>query len=152
MQMKKKWMIILSAIVIATMLLGALAAPEIIQRRETLGITLTVKDATPTGATLQCVRRIGFIAALVNTGRSYSVQRWTPEGWERIPYLSGEAVCWPDDAILVPFGISQKQLDYGDLYGPLQPGVYRVRKRYFSYRDGWGVIQKVTLYARFEIK
>lgn len=150
--MKKKWTIILSAIVIATMLLGALAAPEIIQRRETLGITLTVKDATPTGATLQCVRRIGFIAASVETGRAFSVQRWTPEGWERIPYLSGEESAWPSDAIPIPLGISQKQLNYGNLYGPLQPGVYRISKSYFAYRDGWGADKKVTLYARFEIK
>lgn len=149
--MKKKWSIILSLIVIAVVLLSALAAPEIMERRETLGITLKVKNATTTEASLQCTRRIGFIAASVDTGRAYHLERQTSKGWERVPDISGDDTAWPMDAMMIPLGISQWKLNYGNLYGELPPGIYRVCKRFYTYREGWGRERSVLLYAQFEI-
>ena len=150
--MKKKWIVILSAVVILVMLLCALAAPEIIHCRETLGLSLTVKDVTSTSATLQCVRRIGFIAASVETGRAYHLERKTEDGWVDVPELSGEDTAWPLDAQMIPMGISQEQLNYGNIYGKLSPGTYRVCKAFFTYRPRSGSSRSVQLYAQFEIK
>ena len=151
--MKKKWIAITSLIIIAVVLLCALVVPYIMRQRATLGLTIRVKDVTPTSATLECVRGLGFVAGSVENGSAYTLERETSNGWEPVPTLpTEENIAWTMEANKIPFGLSQDQLNYGNLYGELSPGTYRVRKAFFTYREGIGSGRSVTLYAEFVVE
>ena len=148
--MKRKWIVLCSLIIVAMMLVCALIAPWIIQQRKTLGITLKVTDVTSESATLLCTREIGFIAAMVDTGRYYYLERQTSNGWSRLSELS-EDMAWPGDALLVPLGFTQFRLNYGEIYGKLPSGTYRVCKRFYA-QNRLGLDTSTLCYAEFTIK
>lgn len=151
--MNKRKVVIIALIVIGVMIVTALVAPWVIRCRKTLGLTISVTDATPTSATLKCVRGLGFVAGSVETGSAYYLERQTPDGWEKVEELpTDENVAWTMEAIKIPFGNSRQTLNYGNIYGELQPGTYRVCKAYFTYRENSGAGRSVWLYAEFEIK
>lgn len=151
--MKKKWIAITSLMIIAVMILCALMVPYITSRRKTLGLTLTVENATATSATLQCVRGIGFVAGSVETGNAYYLERETALGWERVEELpTHENVAWSMEAIRVSWGSNHWQVNYGNIYGELPAGTYRLCKSFFTYRENSGRGRSVQLYAEFEIQ
>lgn len=151
--MKKKQIVITSLILVAAIILGTFAVMGIVRCRKTLGLTISVKDVTPTSATLVCKRGLGFVAGSVETGSAYTLERETSNGWEPVPTLpTEENIAWTMEAKQIPFGLSQDQLNYGNLYGELSPGTYRVRKAFFTYREGIGSGRSVTLYAEFVVE
>lgn len=149
--MKRKWVVLCSLIIVAVMLVCALIAPWIIQQRKTLGLTLEVTDVTSESATLLCARGIGFIAATVDTGRDYHLERKTAEGWVDLEPLGDEDVAWPMDALLIPLGFTQFRLNYGEIYGKLPSGTYRVCKMFYA-QNQFGLDLSVMHYAEFTIK
>ena len=150
--MKKKWIAITALILIAVMVLGALAVSGIMDRRKTLGLTLSAKDATSTSVTLECVRKIGFVAGSVKTGSAYTLEQETELGWQKVPQLPDYKSNWSLEATEVAKGANQWQLNLAEIYGELPPGTYRICKSFFTDREGRGSGRAVTLYAEFVVE
>lgn len=117
------------------------------------GITLTLKDLTPSGATLVCTQSGGTPTGELNTGSYYVIQRLTGDGWESLEYLELEGeLAWTAIAYLVnPNGITEWEVNWAWLYGELPGGTYRIGKEFMDFR-GPGDYDEMLIYAEFEIE
>ena len=90
------------------------------------GITLSVKDVTPTGMTLVCSQSGGKITGELQCGSDYSLLVNSNGVWNAVPYLVDE-VAWTMEAYDIPLNDSiEFELKWERLYGELSAGTYRV--------------------------
>lgn len=114
------------------------------------GITLSVKDVTPTGMTLVCSQSGGEITGELECGSDYSLLVNSNGVWNAVPYLVNE-VAWTSEAYCIPMNDSiEFELKWERLYGELPAGTYRVVKGFMDFR-GTGDYDTETYYTEFEI-
>ena len=114
------------------------------------GISLSVKDVTPTGMTLVCSQSGGNITGDLQCGSDYSLLVNSNGNWNAVPYLVDE-VAWTMEAYDIPLDDSiEFELKWERLYGELPAGTYRVVKGFMDFRDG-GDYDTETYYTEFEI-
>lgn len=114
------------------------------------GITLSVKDVTPTGMTLVCSQSGGEITGELECGSDYSLLVNSNGVWNAVPYLVDE-VAWTAEAYDIPLDDSiEFELKWERLYGELPAGTYRVVKGFMDFR-GTGDYDTGTYYTEFEI-
>ena len=103
---------------------------DIENRLSDLGITLSVENVTPTGLTLICTQSGGNFSGEIITGSMYWLEVCRDGIWYELP-TNLESVIWTAIAYMVepnaqtPFGIN-----WSNLYGELQPGLYRISKEF----------------------
>ena len=114
------------------------------------GITLSVKNVTPTGMTLVCSQSGGEITGELQCGCDYSILVNSNGNWNAVPYLVDE-VAWTAEAYYLSLNDSiEFELNWERLYGELPAGTYRVVKGFMDFRDG-GDYDTETYYTEFEI-
>ena len=114
------------------------------------GITLSVKDVTPTGMTLVCSQSGGEITGELECGCDYSLLVNSNGVWNAVPYLVDE-VAWTSEAYYIPMNDSiEFELKWERLYGELPAGTYRVVKGFMDFR-GTGDYDTETYHTEFEI-
>lgn len=131
--------------------LGGASFPQPIEpEKADWGITLSVKDVTPTGMTLVCSQSGGEITGELECGSDYSLLVNSNGVWNAVPYLVDE-VAWTSEAYCIPMNDSiEFELKWERLYGELPAGTYRVVKGFMDFRDG-GDYDTETYYTEFEI-
>lgn len=67
------------------------------------GLTFTVRDATPTGATLVWEQSGGSPTGELETGSDFFLERLEDGEWEAVPYVASN-VAWTAEGYLVPMG------------------------------------------------
>ena len=131
--------------------LGGASFPQPIEpEKANWGITLSVKDVTPTGMTLVCSQSGGEITGELECGSDYSLLVNSNGVWNAVPYLVDE-VAWTSEAYCIPMNDSiEFELKWERLYGELPAGTYRVVKGFMDFR-GTGDYDTETYYTEFEV-
>ena len=131
--------------------LGGASFPQPIEpEKADWGITLSVKDVTPTGMTLVCSQSGGEITGELECGSDYSLLVNSNGVWNAVPYLVDE-VAWTSEAYCIPMNDSiEFELKWERLYGELPAGTYRVVKGFMDFR-GTGDYDTETYHTEFEI-
>jgi len=131
--------------------LGGASFPQPIEpEKADWGITLSVKDVTPTGMTLVCSQSGGEITGELECGSDYSLLVNSNGVWNAVPYLVDE-VAWTSEAYCIPMDDSiEFELKWERLYGELPAGTYRVVKGFMDFR-GTGDYDTETYHTEFEI-
>jgi len=131
--------------------LGGASFPQPIEpEKADWGITLSVKDVTPTGMTLVCSQSGGEITGELECGSDYSLLVNSNGVWNAVPYLVDE-VAWTSEAYYIPLEDSiEFELKWERLYGELPAGTYRVVKGFMDFR-GTGDYDTETYHTEFEI-
>jgi hypothetical protein len=96
-----------------------------------LGITLSLDNVTPSGATLICTQD-GALWDEIITGSPWSLQQWTDEGWISV---MPEDTAWTSIAYLVNRDdVTRWNINWSLIVGDLGPGYYRVGKTFTGRR------------------
>lgn len=123
-------------------------------KKDTWGLALSVKDATPTGATVVFVQEdIGK-----NVGLACGVDYWiekqsteNPEEWSKVEAYTEPG--WIEIAWLFERGKDyETKLDWDWLYGELEPGTYRIVKKMQGDNEILDRTEEREYYAEFTIK
>lgn len=101
------------------------------------GLTLSVKDVTPSGLTLVCTQSGGEVTGELITGESYYLMKVKNKKGKYLPNVRGgydfdfNAV-----AYLIPLNTDTEfNVDWKQMYGELKPGKYRLVKEFTEYRE-----------------
>jgi len=93
------------------------------------GITLSVKDVTPTGCTIVCTQKGGMEEGELSTGSYFVVEKPNGDGWIPLAYTFDGETAWTMEAYLIPMNDTVEwTVDWSHLYGELEPGSYRIGK------------------------
>lgn len=99
------------------------------------GLTFTVRDATPTGATLIWEQSGGSPTGELETGSDFFLERLEDGEWEAVPYVASN-IAWTSEGYLVPMGETvEKTVNWEWIYGELSTGEYRVCKDFSDFRE-----------------
>ncbi len=113
------------------------------------GITLSTKDASPTGLVLTINQSGGNPTGELEYGADYKLIPLIGEKWEDVPTL-GEGV-FTEEAYTVAMGTSTDvEINWEWLYGRLPVGEYRIVKRLIDFRST-GDYDTDSYWADFEI-
>lgn len=97
-----------------------------------LGITLSVENVTPNGATLICTQD-GTLWDEISTGAVFHLDRYKDGTWVSI---MPESAAWTTEAHMIACGSSRSwNLNWTQLVGSLEPGTYRVSKVFWGERN-----------------
>lgn len=114
------------------------------------GLTLSVKNVTPSGMTLICTQSGGELTGELETGSRYTLQVWENGNWVEVPIFA--EVNWTMEAYLIQKDKNAEfELNWEWLYGKLPAGTYRICKEFMDFR-GTGDYDTAPFYAEFEIK
>lgn len=116
------------------------------------GLTLEADNVSSEGMTLRLIRSDIFTGELL-TGAEFWLEAWDEARLcaEPLP-TDPECVDWVTDATAIPNGeTTEIAMDWGFLYGSLEPGSYRLGKEIMAV-GGSGGNEKTLLYAYFEMK
>lgn len=99
------------------------------------GLTLSVRDVTPSGLTLVCTREGGNPTGEIEFGDEYHLCRLEGETWEDVPtvisnYGFNSMAYWVYEEKDTEF-----EIDWEWLYGELPPGTYRLVKSFMDFRE-----------------
>lgn len=115
------------------------------------GLTLSVKDVTPTGLTLVCTQNGGNPTGEIDCGTEYSL--FVREGgtWKNVPTVI-ENYAWDCLAYWIDKGKDTEfPISWEWLYGKLPAGTYRLTKGFMDFR-GTGDYDTARYWVDFEIK
>ena len=117
---------------------------------EELGITLTLKDMTRSGATVVCAQSGGESVKELFTGSYSIVERLTDGVWVEVEQVEFEGeLAWTAEAWLVNLnGTTEWSVKWEWLYGQLPDGHYRIGKE-FSNSVAPGKSEKAMIYTEF---
>ncbi|MBR6537570.1 MAG: hypothetical protein IKT67_10250 [Lachnospiraceae bacterium] len=115
------------------------------------GLTLSVKDVTPTGLTLVCTKNGGNPTGELTCGTDYHLIVLEDGVWKDVPTVI-EEYAWNSLAYHFPEG-QDTEFDYTWewLYGKLPAGMYRLTKGFMDFR-GAGDYDTAVYWVEFEIK
>lgn len=104
-----------------------------------LGITLSVKDVTPSGLTLVVTQSGGEPTGFLHTGEPYRLAALVGETWqavEELPLPEGvDGYGWNSLAYNIPLESSTEfEIDWSWIYGELPAGRYRLEKGFMDVR------------------
>lgn len=121
---------------------------------ETWGLTLSVRDVTPTGLTLVFTQSGGAPTGMLQTGSPYWLEADEGGVWEAVPELpleDGVERGWHSIAYLIPMNDSvEREVNWQYLYGELPAGTYRIGKEIMDFRESGDYDQR-NYYAEFSI-
>lgn len=114
------------------------------------GLTLSVKDVTPTGLTLVCTKNGGNPTGELTCGTDYHLIVLEDGIWKDVPTVI-EEYAWNSLAYHFPEG-QDTEFDYTWewLYGTLPAGTYRLTKGFMDFR-GAGDYDTAVYWVEFEI-
>ncbi len=120
-----------------------------------LGITLSVENITPSGATLVC-NQDGTLWTSIMTGSPWHLERYEYGSWVSV---MPESTVWTTIAYSVPLGqVTHWNINWSLIVGTLEPGRYRVSKTFRGERRpmftlGLETVEvQQTVYAEFMIE
>lgn len=115
-----------------------------------IGLYLTLKNISPTGATLVFSQYDADApTGELQCGTDFALEVQKNGIWEKAPIILEDDYGFNAVAILIPLeGTSEQELDWEWLYGALAPGTYRIAKGIMDFRDT-GDYDKYTVYAQF---
>lgn len=117
---------------------------------ETWGVTLTVKDVTPTGLTLVFTQSGGAPTGELQTGSPFWLEKYVGGAWKTVP-LVPVCVDWTMEAYLIPMNDSvEREVNWQYLYGEIPAGTYRIGKEIMDFRESGDYDQR-NYYAEFSI-
>jgi len=104
-----------------------------------LGITLSVKNVTPSGLTLVVAQSGGEPTGALQTGEAYCLFALVGETWqavEELPLPEGvDGYGWNSLAYNIPLeSTTEFEIDWGWIYGELPAGRYRLEKGFMDVR------------------
>ena len=100
------------------------------------GLTLSVKDLTPTGLTLVITQEGGSPTGTLQYGSDYTLEVEQGGTWQNVPDIVDGNFAWDGMAYLVTMdGETEQAVDWDWLFGPLAPGHYRLSKEFMDFRD-----------------
>ena len=115
------------------------------------GLSLSVKDVTPTGLTLVITQQGGSPTGELQYGSDYTLEVEQDGAWQNVPYIVEGNFAWADVAYLVTMdGETEQTVDWDWLFGPLSPGHYRLSKDFSDFR-GTGDYDTQTYQVEFDI-
>lgn len=121
----------------------------------TWGVTMSVKDAAPTGLTLVITHSGEVPNGQLETGSPYWLEVWNDGVWNLVPELpveDGIERAWTMEAWLLPTNDSREvEVHFEWIYGELPAGQYRIGKEVMLFR-GTGDYEDQTYYAEFVIE
>ncbi len=95
------------------------------------GITLLVKDVTPTGATIVFSQSGGNPSGELDTGSYYRLEYNNKE----LAFAVEGDIAWTSEAYMIPKGGEvEMNVNWEWLYGTLEPGTYRIVKQVMDFR------------------
>lgn len=116
------------------------------------GLSLSVENVAPGGATLVIFQSGGNPSGELWYGPAYKIQSQNGDTWEDVPYVIEADVEWTDEVYMVEMDTDcEIGLSWDWLYGDLPEGQYRIVKQFMDFRSS-GDYDKETYYANFEIK
>lgn len=116
------------------------------------GVTLTVKDVTPTGLVIVCTQSGGSPAGELSAGSYYIIEKETLGIWAEVDYVQEMEVCWDAVAWIIPMdSMVEWKVNWQWLYGSLSSGHYRIGKEVMDFKET-GNYDESMYYAEFEIK
>lgn len=115
------------------------------------GLTLSVKDVTPTGLTLVCTQKGGNLTGELQCGTDYHLIVLEDGTWKDVPTVI-EEYAWNSLAYWISEG-KDTEFDYSWewLYGALPVGTYRLTKGFTDFR-GTGDCDTAKYWVEFEIE
>ena len=114
------------------------------------GLTLSVKDVTPTGLTLVCTQKGGNSTGELTCGTDYHLIVLEDGGWKDVPTVIDE-YAW--DSLAYPISKGQDrefEISWEWLYGNLPAGTYRLTKGFMDFRET-GDYDTAKYWVEFEI-
>lgn len=100
------------------------------------GLSLAVKDVTPTGLTLVITQQGGSPTGELQYGSDYTLEVQQDGAWQAVPHADDNDWAWTAVAYLVTMdGQQEEPVDWEWLFGPLSPGHYRLGKPFMDFRD-----------------
>ena len=115
------------------------------------GLTLSVKDVTPTGLTLVCSREGGNPTGELECGTDYHLIVLEDGTWKDVPTVI-EEYGWDMLAYWIPEGQDTEfDISWEWLYGKLPAGTYRLKKGFMDFRET-GDYDTAVYWVEFEIK
>lgn len=116
-----------------------------------LGITLSLKDITRSGATVVCTQSSSTPIGELTTGSYFVVERLDKDNtWTEVEQLKLDGdLAWESIAYLVNLnGTTEWEVNWGWLYGELPDGHYRIGKQ-FIHSPEPGILETSILYTEF---
>ena len=99
-----KAIFVISAIsLLFTVCFGCSSQPEAAPEPDEWGITLTVKKAKTTGATIVCKQEGGEHSGTFEYGNPYAVERYTDGEWTPVEFVQ-DNIAWTMPAFMLPEG------------------------------------------------
>ena len=115
------------------------------------GVTLSAENVTPTGLTIVCTQFGGGPTGQLQSGSPYVLQVYGDGRWETAEHREIENLAWTSEAWIIPmFDSVRWEVNWGWLYGELEPGHYRIGKSITDFR-GTGDFDEAMFYAEFDI-
>lgn len=115
------------------------------------GITLSVKNVTPTGLTLVCTQSGGEPTGELQTGSDYKLITLKDGTWSDVPTII-ENYGWTSEAYMIALGESRNfDITWEWLYGALPAGTYRLTKGFMDFR-GTGDYDTAEYWTEFVIE
>lgn len=100
------------------------------------GLTLSVKDVTPTGLTLVITQEGGSPTGTLQYGSEYTLEEQQDGTWQAVQDIVEGDVAWTSEAYLVSMGDQMEQgVNWDWIYGSLPAGHYRLSKNFMDFRD-----------------
>lgn len=112
------------------------------------GITLSVKEVSPTGLTLICEQSGGLAEGGLETGSAYIIEKCEDNFWVNVQ-PQADAV-WDMMSHLIGNTTTEWEIDWSWLYGELSPGTYRIGKTVVDFKES-GASESQIYFAEFEI-
>lgn len=114
------------------------------------GLTLSVKDVTPSGLTLVCTQSGGKPTGELQTGSDYKLIV-LKEAWGEVPTII-EDYGWTAEAYMITKdAVTEFEYNWEWLYGKLPAGTYRMVKGFTEFRET-GDYDNFDYWIEFEIK
>lgn len=117
------------------------------------GLTLSVKDVTPSGLTIVFTQSNGEPAKELNTGSYFCIDRFINGAWEPVkPIPSEEELGWDSILYIINHGgETEIEESWTYIYGNLPEGKYRIGKEIMDFTDA-GDYDSKMYYSEFDIE
>lgn len=137
----KYWILIITGICLLAGIVALILIPKSVPLADenfpNWGLTLSVKDVTPSGLTLVCTQSGGEITGELITGESYCLMKVKNKKGKYLSNVRGGSdFDFNAVAYMIPMNTDTEfNVDWKQRYGELKPGTYRLVKEFTEYRE-----------------
>lgn len=120
----------------------------LVESSNLIGVSAAASEVTPTGMTLVLSQEGGDVTGTLLTGEEYWLEQEVNGEWVSLKrrYDVIKEVAY----VIKPNSTTEWQVDWKDLYGVLDAGIYRLGKKIDDYREA-GDFDSYEIYAEFGI-